>query len=38
MLQNMQRATLLERAGKAKNMQKTDATAEVVAACEELAA
>ncbi|MBL8353907.1 MAG: undecaprenyldiphospho-muramoylpentapeptide beta-N-acetylglucosaminyltransferase [Delftia acidovorans] len=38
MLQNMQRATLLERAGKAKKMQKTDATAEVVAACEELAA
>ena len=38
MLQNMQRATLLERAVKAKNMQKTDATAEVVAACEELAA
>ncbi len=38
MLQNMQRATLLERAGKAKKMQKTDATAEAVAACEELAA
>ncbi|WP_310637246.1 undecaprenyldiphospho-muramoylpentapeptide beta-N-acetylglucosaminyltransferase [Delftia acidovorans] len=38
MLQNMQRATLLERAGKAMKMQKTDATAEVVAACEELAA
>lgn len=38
MLQNMQRATLLERAGKAKKMQKTEATAEVVAACEELAA
>ncbi|MDR0214545.1 MAG: undecaprenyldiphospho-muramoylpentapeptide beta-N-acetylglucosaminyltransferase [Comamonas sp.] len=38
MLQNMQRATLLARAGKAKKMQKTDATAEVVAACEELAA
>ena len=38
MLQNMQRATLLERAELAKKMQKTDATAKVVAACEELAA
>lgn len=38
MLQNMQRATLLERAELAKKMQKTDATEKVVAACEELAA
>lgn len=38
MLQNMQRATLLERAENAKKMQKTEATAQVVAACEELAA
>ncbi|MBV8248792.1 MAG: undecaprenyldiphospho-muramoylpentapeptide beta-N-acetylglucosaminyltransferase [Comamonas sp.] len=38
MLQNMQRATLLERAELAKKMQKIDATAKVVAACEELAA
>lgn len=38
MLQNMQRATLLERAEKAKTMQKIDATAEVVTVCEELAA
>ena len=37
MLQNMQRATLLERAELAKKMQKIDATAQVVAACEELA-
>ena len=38
MLQNMQRATLLERAELAKKMQKNDATQKVVAACEELAA
>lgn len=38
MLQNMQRATLLERAELAKKMQKIDATEKVVAACEELAA
>lgn len=38
MLQNMERSTLLERAQQAKTMQKTDATREVVAACEELAA
>lgn len=38
MLQNMQRSTLLDVALKAKTMQKIDATREVVAACEELAA
>ena len=38
MLQNMQRSTLLNVAIKAKTMQKIDATREVVAACEELAA
>ena len=38
MLQNMQRSTLLNVALKAKTMQKIDATREVVAACEEIAA
>ena len=38
MLQNMQRSPLVDIAEKAKNMQKTQATALVVAACEELAA
>ncbi|MCD2511163.1 undecaprenyldiphospho-muramoylpentapeptide beta-N-acetylglucosaminyltransferase [Comamonas endophytica] len=38
MLQNMQRSTLLERAEQAKKMQKIEATAAVVRACEELAA
>ena len=37
MLLNMERQALLERALKAKNMQKTQATREVVSACEELA-
>ncbi len=37
MLLNMQRSTLLERAQKSKNMQKIEATAAVVRACEELA-
>ena len=37
MLLNMERSALLERALKAKNMQKTQATREVVSACEELA-
>lgn len=37
MLQNMERATLLARAQQAQTMQKTQATAAVVAACEELA-
>ena len=37
MIQNMQRSTLLETAQKAKMMQKTEATAAVVAACQELA-
>jgi len=37
MLLNMERPALLERALKAKNMQKTQATREVVSACEELA-
>ena len=36
MLLNMERPALMERALKAKNMQKTQATREVVAACEEL--
>ncbi|HQD16104.1 MAG TPA: undecaprenyldiphospho-muramoylpentapeptide beta-N-acetylglucosaminyltransferase [Ottowia sp.] len=38
MLQNIERLTLMDRALKAKNMQKTQAVDEVVAACEELAA
>ncbi|QNP57875.1 undecaprenyldiphospho-muramoylpentapeptide beta-N-acetylglucosaminyltransferase [Paenacidovorax monticola] len=38
MLQNMERSTLVERAQRAKTMQKTQATREVVTACEELAA
>ncbi|QKV51826.1 undecaprenyldiphospho-muramoylpentapeptide beta-N-acetylglucosaminyltransferase [Comamonas antarctica] len=38
MLLNMQRSTLLERAERAKKMQKTEATTAVVRACEELAA
>ena len=38
MLQKIERPTLLERAQKAKSMQKTQATREVVTACEELAA
>ena len=38
MLQNMQRAALLDVAQKAKTMQKIHATREVVAACEELTA
>jgi UDP-N-acetylglucosamine--N-acetylmuramyl-(pentapeptide) pyrophosphoryl-undecaprenol N-acetylglucosamine transferase len=38
LLQNTSRATLLERALNAKKMEKTNATREVVAACEELAA
>ena len=38
MLQNMERPALLERALKAKTMEKTQATASIVAACEELAA
>ncbi len=38
MLQNMERPALVERALKAKNMQKINATREVVTACEELAA
>jgi UDP-N-acetylglucosamine--N-acetylmuramyl-(pentapeptide) pyrophosphoryl-undecaprenol N-acetylglucosamine transferase len=37
MLQNMERSTLLEHAHQAKTMQKTNATQEVVEACEELA-
>lgn len=37
-LKNMQRTALLEKAIQAKKMQKTEATARVVAACEELAA
>ncbi len=37
MLLNMKRPALLERALKAKTMQKTQATREVVSACEELA-
>ena len=37
MIQNMQRSTLLETAQKAKMMQKTEATAAVVAAYQELA-
>lgn len=38
MIQNLTRAELLQRACQAKTMQKTDATAAVVQACEELAA
>ncbi|HPP98048.1 MAG TPA: UDP-N-acetylglucosamine--N-acetylmuramyl-(pentapeptide) pyrophosphoryl-undecaprenol N-acetylglucosamine transferase, partial [Ottowia sp.] len=38
MLQNIERLALVERALKAKTMQKTQAVDEVVAACEELAA
>ena len=38
LLQKTERSTLMERALKAKAMQKTEATAEVVKACEELAA
>ncbi|MBA3593581.1 MAG: undecaprenyldiphospho-muramoylpentapeptide beta-N-acetylglucosaminyltransferase [Pseudomonadota bacterium] len=37
MLQKTERSTLVERGLQAKKMQKTNATAEVVAACEELA-
>jgi UDP-N-acetylglucosamine--N-acetylmuramyl-(pentapeptide) pyrophosphoryl-undecaprenol N-acetylglucosamine transferase len=37
MIQNTARSELLARAQKAKAMQKTSATREVVAACEELA-
>lgn len=37
MLQNMERSALFQRAQNAKKMQKTEATAAVVAACEELA-
>ena len=36
MLQKTERATLMQRALQAKSMQKTEATARVVAACEEL--
>ena len=38
MLQKTERTALIEKALQAKNMQKTEATARVVAACEELAA
>ena len=38
MLQKTERAALIDKALQAKNMQKTEATARVVAACEELAA
>ena len=38
LLQNMERTALMERALKAKNMQKINATREVVTACEEVAA
>jgi len=38
MLQKTERATLIERGLEAKRMQKTEATAAVVAACEELGA
>ena len=37
LLLNMERSTLLDKALKAKNMQKINATREVVTACEELA-
>ena len=37
MLQNMERSALVQRAQNAKKMQKTQATREVVSACEELA-
>ena len=38
LLQNTERTALIERALKAKSLQKTDATQSLVAACEELAA
>lgn len=38
LLQKMERSALLQRALKAKSMQKLTATREIVAACEELAA
>ena len=38
LLQKMERPALLQRALKAKSMQKLTATREIVAACEELAA
>jgi UDP-N-acetylglucosamine--N-acetylmuramyl-(pentapeptide) pyrophosphoryl-undecaprenol N-acetylglucosamine transferase len=38
MLQNLNRDTLLQRAQAAKAMEKTQATAAVAAACEELSA
>ena len=38
LLQNMERTALMERALKAKSMQKINATREVVTACEEVAA
>lgn len=38
MLQKTERTTLLERALKAKTLQKTEASAQIVAACEELCA
>jgi UDP-N-acetylglucosamine--N-acetylmuramyl-(pentapeptide) pyrophosphoryl-undecaprenol N-acetylglucosamine transferase len=38
LLQKTERSTLIERASKAKTMQKTEAVSEVVRACEELAA
>jgi UDP-N-acetylglucosamine--N-acetylmuramyl-(pentapeptide) pyrophosphoryl-undecaprenol N-acetylglucosamine transferase len=38
LLQKTERSTLIERASKAKTMQKTEAVAQVVRACEELAA
>ena len=38
LLQQASRPALLERAAKAKQMEKTGATEQVVAACEELAA
>ncbi|MES2943397.1 MAG: glycosyltransferase, partial [Pseudomonadota bacterium] len=37
LLQKTERTTLMNRAQEAKKMQKTEATARVVAACEELA-
>jgi UDP-N-acetylglucosamine--N-acetylmuramyl-(pentapeptide) pyrophosphoryl-undecaprenol N-acetylglucosamine transferase len=38
MLQKTERSALMERALQAKKMQKIEATTEMVAACEELAA
>jgi UDP-N-acetylglucosamine--N-acetylmuramyl-(pentapeptide) pyrophosphoryl-undecaprenol N-acetylglucosamine transferase len=38
MLQNLNRDTLLQRAQAAKTMEKTQATAALAAACEELSA